>query len=1178
MTKLLHHFSGCLLALAVLFVGPIFAQPANDSICNAIFLPLSDTCLNMGTPNGDNTGATQEAGEPIASCFVGGTNSVWFKAVAPPSGFVSLSTDFDLNVTDPNEDTEIALYSLPGGDCSVFSDLVEIACSQDVSGTLQFNSIIPFAPVVAGDTIYISVSGWNGTQGAFCLDINEFIPPPGPSNDTLCNAVLLTVGDTCTGPIGDTEFALFEPGEPPAWCTNAQNSVWYKFVAPPSGYVNITTDVPFMGTNLETDLILYADPDGDCTNLSDLYEISCASDGETGIGFGANLDSIPVTPGDTFFVSVVDGAGTFCIEVHEVNPSWIPSNDDLCNAISLTVGDTCLSPIGDNTNAGVRVGEPIGSCFFGNTTSLWYSFVGPPSGLITISSDILVAGVTNDDTEIALYELPGGDCSNLGDLVEIACDQDAGQLVGSNGLLQTVSVGSGTTYYIQVSGAEYRQGAFCLELSDAPVNDSACQAIDLPVDGIVRQFSNFGASVEPLEDSLISPPEGDGFSNRAWNEGGIDNSVWFTFSAPASGGALIDLCNNDMGTEFDTQVAVYEVGQCDDFSTFTLRGANDDLPGSSCNFASELEVFCLVPGQSYYILVDGWQGEVGNFGISISEATADPLALELTATDPRCLGEASGSITLDISGGGFPYTFLWNTGSTTQNLTDLLPGTYVVNVTDACDTLKMDSIVVNAASPLVLDPGMDQTFCKGFPFVLGGNPTGSGGSPLESQRAYIVGNGIQSELISFAVGNVSDDSLISSGMADLSGLTGGDFVNGVLYAIDDVNEELLSIDVSTGAISIIGNPLLPGASYSWNGLAYLESTETMYAAASDGFSSKLFTIDLQTGEENEIGSMGLSSVGWLAGDMTGLLYTTDISNNALYSVNPLTAAPLFIGPLGYQATSSQGADVDPDNNILYIASSNVNHPFVEYRTVNTQTGETKIIDTLASSPVDVLAIGAETRPPYDFSWSPAADLNDPQSANPLSNATTTTTYTVEMTDGCGVTRSGSVVIDRVDGPVLALSSTPASVGNPGTATAFASGGTAPYSYLWSTGDTSFTISAFGGTYFLTITDELGCMITDSVVIGGPSVGLDELGAAGFGHLNLYPNPSSGDITLEGNLIKSGSMDIHIFDAFGQQVYLRQKRFAGDFREHIQLQELAVGVYVIQLRTTEGQLSRRFVIQ
>lgn len=44
---------------------------------------------------------------------------------------------------------------------------------------------------------------------------------------------------------------------------------------------------------------------------------------------------------------------------------------------------------------------------------------------------------------------------------------------------------------------------------------------------------------------------------------------------------------------------------------------------------------------------------------------------------------ANGSITVTVSGGTPPYSFSWNTGDQTQNLTGIGPGTYTLTVTDA---------------------------------------------------------------------------------------------------------------------------------------------------------------------------------------------------------------------------------------------------------------------------------------------------------------------------------------------------------------------------------------------------------------------------------------------------------------------------------------------------------------
>ncbi len=51
-------------------------------------------------------------------------------------------------------------------------------------------------------------------------------------------------------------------------------------------------------------------------------------------------------------------------------------------------------------------------------------------------------------------------------------------------------------------------------------------------------------------------------------------------------------------------------------------------------------------------------------------------------TDSLCVGDDSGEIQIDFSGGTFPYDFDWNTGATTASIQNLLPGTYSLTATD----------------------------------------------------------------------------------------------------------------------------------------------------------------------------------------------------------------------------------------------------------------------------------------------------------------------------------------------------------------------------------------------------------------------------------------------------------------------------------------------------------------
>lgn len=89
--------------------------------------------------------------------------------------------------------------------------------------------------------------------------------------------------------------------------------------------------------------------------------------------------------------------------------------------------------------------------------------------------------------------------------------------------------------------------------------------------------------------------------------------------------------------------------------------------------------------------------------------------------------------------------------------------------------------------------------------------------------------------------------------------------------------------------------------------------------------------------------------------------------------------------------------------------------------------------------------------------------------------------------GCSVL--DSVIIDHADGPSLTTAFAPPTCFENNDASAYVdhiSGGTPPFTYLWSSGETSDNISGkSAGDYTLTVTDKNGCSVSSSVTIQKP---------------------------------------------------------------------------------------------
>ena len=112
---------------------------------------------------------------------------------------------------------------------------------------------------------------------------------------------------------------------------------------------------------------------------------------------------------------------------------------------------------------------------------------------------------------------------------------------------------------------------------------------------------------------------------------------------------------------------------------------------------------------------------------------------------------------------------------------------------------------------------------------------------------------------------------------------------------------------------------------------------------------------------------------------------------------------------------------------------------------------------------------------------------------PLSSITVTNlgagTYNVQVTDANGAVSQDSILISQPTQLQSSIVSTDESCFqmNNGSAIVTPSGGTTPYSYLWSNGDTTAQVSNLSmGSHVVTITDSAGCSILDIAIIIGAS--------------------------------------------------------------------------------------------
>ncbi len=99
---------------------------------------------------------------------------------------------------------------------------------------------------------------------------------------------------------------------------------------------------------------------------------------------------------------------------------------------------------------------------------------------------------------------------------------------------------------------------------------------------------------------------------------------------------------------------------------------------------------------------------------SINISQPNPLIIVIDSSNVSCNGANDGWIRANVSGGTTLYRYLWNNGATGNMISNLLPGTYSVVVTDAHNCISMRQITITEPLPLQSNSYSTDVRCFGF--------------------------------------------------------------------------------------------------------------------------------------------------------------------------------------------------------------------------------------------------------------------------------------------------------------------------------------------------------------------------------------------------------------------------------------------------------------------------------
>ncbi|WP_197285472.1 Ig-like domain-containing protein, partial [Pedobacter sp. R20-19] len=431
----------------------------------------------------------------------------------------------------------------------------------------------------------------------------------------------------------------------------------------------------------------------------------------------------------------------------------------------------------------------------------------------------------------------------------------------------------------------------------------------------------------------------------------------------------------------------------------------------------------------------------GTYTVTVTDASGCSTTQDVTITEPAaglsitgtvinstCGATNNGAVDITLSGGTTPYTYQWDSGETTQDISNKAAGTYTVTVTDAksCSTSSSFTVTAGNCQPVAVNDSGNTT--PGVP--VSGNastndtPSGDGGNSWS-----LIGTDGGATLGSVTMN--TDGSFTYTPKPNTSG------TDTFTYHVCDVDGDCstavvtITIDASTLNISTTGT----------NVKCYGNNDGSATVTATGGTSP--YTYSWNTSPVQTTAT---------ANNLAAGTYTVTVTDN----VGTIRTENITIS----QPSSALVANVDI--------------PPVDVKCFGQNTGSATASATGGTGS-------------YTYSW----DTSPVQTTATASNLAAGT-YTVTVTDANGCTSSKSVTIAQPSAALsinITAQNVICYGSNTGSATASASGGTSPYNYSWNTNPVQASATAnnlTAGTYTVTVTDANGCSTTQDITITEPA--------------------------------------------------------------------------------------------
>ena len=477
--------------------------------------------------------------------------------------------------------------------------------------------------------------------------------------------------------------------------------------------------------------------------------------------------------------------------------------------------------------------------------------------------------------------------------------------------------------------------------------------------------------------------------------------------------------------------------------------------------------------------------------ISRSYTILQPLTVlnsTLVKTDVSCFGGANGTVNLSPFGGTFPYTYTWSNLQNTEDITGLSIGLYSVTITDNLGCTIGNSTTIT--QPAVLNGVVSNTQVNCF------------GQSTASINIAMVGG---TAPYTYSWSNLTD--LFSINNATLSNIPASNYTVNVtdskgctfvgvgvvtqpnLLVLSETHTNVTCFGYTNGAIDLTVNGGASPYTYAWvNAVALpVGNTQDLINLSAQNYSvvtdfngcTKPMSVSI-TQPASPISATTTPTHVNCFGFSTGAVDLTPAGGTAPYTYSWSNGQ--ITQDIANLVSNNYAYTITDFNGCILAGSSIVTQPAAPLNVTNILTHVNCFGES--NGAINLTTTGGTA--PYTYTWINSV-YNLSNITEDLSNLAAET-YTFTATDSKGCLFSAPLIIteptplvDNISGVNVLCK-----FGNNGSVDYNVSGGTLPYTYIWSNGQISEDITTLvAGLYTVTMLDDHNCTLSNSQLITEP---------------------------------------------------------------------------------------------